>query len=257
MHAVPTVNLRPLCYTRARNGGRNRRRGHHEQPMSSEFVFCPKCGAQSTASLRFCTKCGTNLEAVSRVLTGQLVPGQPAAAVPIDQATEMEIAYAREFSRAMYRLLGSLATFTVMLVVFRGQWWVFFTLFWVANCVRDLVQAALLKKRMTNPAVFHAALEAFQEEKQGKRKRRRDRDKQQLAPPPPPQAMPMPPVAYGDYLPPARTTGELPKLEPDHFEFDPANPPPSVTEGPTQLFDENREEREEYSGPPPAARERQ
>jgi hypothetical protein len=216
--------------------------------MSDEVVYCPKCGAASAATLRFCTKCGTNLEAVSRVLTGQLAP-----LIAEAPATDMEIAYAREFSRSMYRLIGSIATFLVMMIVFKGQWWVFFLLFWVANCVRDLVQASLLKQRMSNPAAFQAALEAFHEERNGrKRKRKRNRDREALPEPQTPVSMPPPPVAQGDYLPPARTTGELPKVE--EFVFDPDNPPPSVTEGPTQLFDDAPDG---VGAPPPAARERQ
>lgn len=217
--------------------------------MSTDYVYCPKCGAQSMATLRFCTKCGTNLEAVSRVLTGQL----PRPVASVDEATEMEAAYAREFSSAMYHLIGSIATFSVMMIVFRGQWWVFFMLFWVANSIRDMIQAYLLKQQMKSPAAFHAALEAYKSEKGTKRRRRRRREEAALPEARTPEALP--PPATGAYVPPARTTGELKK--PDEFVFDPDNPPPSVTEGPTQLFDDAPQPEPEWEAPPPAARERQ
>ncbi|HUF05523.1 MAG TPA: zinc ribbon domain-containing protein [Aridibacter sp.] len=34
-------------------------------------MFCPNCGRDNSAELKFCASCGTNLEAVSRALTGR------------------------------------------------------------------------------------------------------------------------------------------------------------------------------------------
>jgi hypothetical protein len=153
-------------------------------------------------------------------------------------------------------LLGSVATFVVMMIVFRGAFWVWFMLFWVANSVRDLVQAALLKNQIKNPVAFQAALEAFKDAKH-KKKRRRRRGREAIEAPQPAVQFP-PPAASGDYVPPARTTGELKK--PDEFVFDPDNPPPSVTEGTTRLLEEERpaeDERyvqDERYVPPSAAR---
>jgi hypothetical protein len=198
--------------------------------MSGEAVYCPKCGNPSAGDARFCRKCGTNLEAVSRALTGQL-----AATGDTAVAAEMEIEYAREFSKALYNLLGSVAVFLAMLFIFRGQWWVYFLLFWVANEVRDLAQAYLLKRQIQSPAAFMAALEAYKEQKGRKRKRKRRRDREEQEQPAqlqaPPQAVPIPPAA-------APTTGEL--VRPEEYAFDPSHPPASVTEGTTELLDKER-----------------
>lgn len=212
--------------------------------MSSESVFCPRCGSQSVPGDRFCKRCGTNLETISRVLTGNLAPAQSSETL----SAEMEIEYAREFSKAMYNLIGSLLTFFVLMFVFRGQWWVFFLLFWVADSVRDLVQASILKRQIQNPAAFHAALEAFKDKKKEKRRRkRRERDSDDE-----PKALPAP--AHVENLvssqphhayvePKAPTTGKLSK--PEGLVFDPENPPPSVTEGTTRLLDDRAEDGEE------------
>jgi hypothetical protein len=215
--------------------------------MSHEPVYCPKCGFQSPPDARFCKRCGTNLEAVSRVLTGQIQPAVDTSSL----SAEMEIAYAKELSKAIYGLLSSVGVFLVMLFIFRGAFWVWFLLFWVANSVRDVVQAFLLKQQIKNPVAFQAALEAYKEEKHKKRRRRR-RDRERLETPPAPVTLPPPRVPSGEYVPPARTTGELEK--PKGFEFDEAEPPPSVTEGTTRLLED--EEREGYA-PPSAARQRE
>lgn len=201
--------------------------------MSSDSVFCPNCGLQSPRHTRFCRKCGTNLEAVSQVLTGGLAPAPSS-----DLAREMEIAYAKEFSSALYNLLGSVAFFVAMLAIFRNAFWVYFLLFWVANNVRDLVQAYLLKQQIKDPAAFKAALETFKEEKH-KKKRKRNRRRRQAELPEVPPVVTLPP--------PARTTGEL--KEPETPAFDPANPPPSVTEGTTRLLDDEASDEHRYVPP--------
>lgn len=202
--------------------------------MANDVVFCPKCGAQSVEPARFCKRCGTNLEAVSQALTGTLAPAPVEGS---DAAVEMDVAYATVFSKALYHVLTSVAVFVAMLVMFRGAFWVYFMLFWVASAIRDLVQAALLRKSISNPKAFHAALDAYREEKDGKKKRRRRKEAQaQAALQEPPRAVsvvdsnPLP-----AYVPPARTTGELEK--PAGYDFDMAAPPPSVTEGTTELLD--------------------
>jgi hypothetical protein len=220
--------------------------------MTHEAVYCPKCGFQSPPEARFCKRCGTNLEAVSRALTGELAPPDNAALT-----SEMEIAYAKEFSRAIYHLLSSVGVFLVMLFIFRGAFWVWFMLFWVANSVRDVVQAYLLKQQIKNPVAFQAALEAFRDEKH-KKKRRRKGDREELPPPPPQTSFP-PRVPSGEYVPPARTTGELEK--PRELTFDHDNPPPSVTEGTTRLLDEEQAQQvapeDARYVPPSAARHRE
>lgn len=209
--------------------------------MSGEYVYCPKCGNASADGSRFCRKCGTNLEAVSRALTGQLVG---ASTGDTAVASEMEIEYAREFSKALYNLLGAVAVFLAMVFIFKGAFWVYFLLFWVANEVRDLAQAYLLKRQIQNPYAFKAALEAYKEQKGSKRKRRRKRQEEEAAQ----AALPAPPESV--VLEPSRTTGEL--KEPDEYLFDPANPPPSVTESTTKLLD-----KEPRYMPPEAARNRE
>ncbi len=218
--------------------------------MVDESVYCPKCGYQSVHDARFCKRCGTNLEAVSRALTGQL-PAPDSNAL----STEMEIAYAKEFSRAIYGLLSSVAVFLVMLFIFRGAFWVWFMLFWVANSVRDVVQAYLLKQQIKNPAAFQAALEAYKDDKRRKRKRKRHEEPEALPPAPVAYPVPTPHPPSGDYVPPARTTGELKK--PEEFSFDPDNPPPSVTEHTTRLLDEQKRDEESRFAPPSAARNRE
>jgi hypothetical protein len=189
--------------------------------MSSSAVYCPKCGTPSTDGARFCRRCGTNLEAVSQALTGQLA--QPRNMD--DLATEMEVAYAKEYSKAIYNLIGSITTFLVLLFIFRGSFWVYFLLLWVANCVRDVIQANLLKRQITNPIAFQAALSAYKDD-HGKRKKKKKHEEL----PPAPVAAEIPSaVASGEYVPPVRNTGEL---------FDPDNPPPSVTEGTTRHLDQ-------------------
>jgi hypothetical protein len=206
--------------------------------MSDQSVFCPKCGYQSPSDVRFCKRCGTNLEAVSRALTGA-----PTISGPVVSSSEVEVAYASELSRAIYHMLTSVTVFLVMLFLFRGAFWVWFMLFWVAASVRDVVQAYLLKQQIKDPVALQAALNAFKEEKRGKRrKRRRDREREALEAPQQPVSLPPPRTAAGDYIPPARTTGEL--VQPKEYAFDPDNPPPSVTEGTTRLLEEK---------PPPAA----
>lgn len=202
--------------------------------MANDVVFCPKCGAQSVEPARFCKRCGTNLEAVSQALTGTLAPAPVEGS---DAAVDMEVAYATVFSKSLYHVLTSVAVFVAMLVMFRGAFWVYFMLFWVASAIRDLVQAALLRKSISNPKAFHAALDAYQEEKDGKKKRRRRKEAQaQAALQEPPRAVsavdsnPLP-----AYIPPAKTTGELEK--PAGYDFDQGEPPPSVTEGTTELLD--------------------
>jgi hypothetical protein len=211
--------------------------------MSGEYVYCPKCGNASADGSRFCRKCGTNLEAVSRALTGQIAV---ASTGDMTVAAEMEIEYAREFSKALYNLLGAVAVFLAMLFIFKGAFWVYFLLFWVANEVRDLAQAYLLKRQIQNPHAFKAALEAYKEQKESKRSRRRRR--REKAAQEAQAALPAPPESV--VLPPSRTTGEL--KEPEEYVFDPANPPPSVTESTTQLLD-----KEPRYMPPEAARNRE
>jgi hypothetical protein len=216
--------------------------------MSDQSVYCPKCGFQSPSEVRFCKHCGTNLEAVSRALTGAPLQLEPAMS-----STEVEVAFASELSRAIYHLLTSVTVFLVMLFLFRGAFWVWFMLFWVASSVRDVVQAYLLKQQIKDPAAFRAALEAFKEEKGGKRRRRRrERERAALASAPTPVTLP-PPRAAGDYIPPARTTGEL--VKPKAYEFDPDNPPPSVTEGTTRLLEEEQPPEDSSYAPPPALRQ--
>jgi hypothetical protein len=218
--------------------------------LVEELVYCPKCGFQSPSDARFCKRCGTNLEAVSRALTGNLpVPDSSVL------STEMEIAYAKEFSRALYGMLSSIAVFGVFLFIFKGAFWVWFLLFWVFNSVRDVVQAYLLKQQIKNPAAFQAALEAYKEEKHKKRRRRRGRRQEELPPAPIVQPVPPPRVASGDYIPPARTTGELKK--PAEFQFDPDNPPPSVTEGTTRLLEDEPPPDDLHFHPPSEARNRE
>lgn len=206
--------------------------------MANDVVFCPKCGAQSVELARFCKRCGTNLEAVSQALTGTLAPTPVEGS---DAAADMEIAYASVYSKALYHVLTSIAVFIAMFVMFQGKFWVYFMLFWVASAIRDLVQAALLRKSISNPKAFHAALDAYREEKGGKRKSRRKRRQaealaQQAALQEPPRAVsavdsnPLP-----AYIPPAKTTGELEK--PAGYDFDQGQTPPSVTEGTTELLD--------------------
>ena len=89
-----------------------------------------------------------------------------------DLATEMEVAYAKEYSKAIYNLIGSITTFLVLMFIFRGSFWVYFLLLWVANCVRDVIQANLLKRQITNPVAFQAALSAYKED-HGKKKRKK------------------------------------------------------------------------------------
>lgn len=206
--------------------------------MANDVVFCPKCGAQSIEPARFCKRCGTNLEAVSRALTGTLAPAPVEGS---EAAVDMEVAYAQVFSKALYHVLTSVAVFVAMLVMFRGAFWVYFMLFWVASAVRDLVQAALLRKSISNPKAFHAALDAYREEKGSKKKSRRqkraERDQAQLQEPPRAVSV-VTSTLPADYVPPARTTGELEK--PAGYNFEAGNPPPSVTEGTTELLDKER-----------------
>ena len=205
--------------------------------MANDVVFCPKCGAQSIELARFCKRCGTNLEAVSQALTGSLAPAPVEGS---DAAVDMEIAYASVYSKALYHLLTSIAVFIAMFVMFKGAFWVYFMLFWVASAVRDMVQAALLRKSITNPRAFQAALDAYREEKDGKKKSRRKRkeaaEQAALQEPPRPVSVvnsdPLP-----AYIPPARTTGELEK--PAGYDFDMSEPPPSVTEATTDLLEKN------------------
>ena len=205
--------------------------------MANDVVFCPKCGAQSVEPARFCKRCGTNLEAVSRALTGNLAPTPVEGS---DSAVEMDVAYASVYSKALYQLLTSIAVFIAMFVMFRGAFWVYFMLFWVASAVRDMVQAQLLRKSISNPAAFKAALDAYREEKGGKRKARRKRRaaEEQMAlqePPRPVSVVTSNPLPA--YMPPARTTGELEK--PAGYDFNMSEPPPSVTEGTTELLDKD------------------
>src|SRR4051794_27195205 len=37
-------------------------------------MFCPKCGMQSPDGLKYCRSCGTDMETVSKALTGELRP---------------------------------------------------------------------------------------------------------------------------------------------------------------------------------------
>ncbi|NNE97447.1 MAG: zinc ribbon domain-containing protein, partial [Pyrinomonadaceae bacterium] len=34
-------------------------------------MFCPKCGKGNSSEIKYCASCGTNLEAISRALTGR------------------------------------------------------------------------------------------------------------------------------------------------------------------------------------------
>ena len=210
--------------------------------MSSSSVYCPKCGTQGIEGGRFCKRCGTNLEAVSRMLTGELVPPSTDAL-----ATEMEVAYAKEYSKAIYNLLGSVGVFLALLFIFKGAFWVYFLLLWVANNVRDVVQASLLKRQITNPVAFQAALQAYKDEKHKKKRRKREKQRGELAAPPEPVDIGEP--VHGAYVPPARPTGELEK--PKEFVFDPEAPPPSVTEGTTRLLEDEAEPSSDARFAPP------
>lgn len=190
--------------------------------MSAEPVYCTKCGLHSDEGMRFCKRCGTNLEAVSKVLTGALrVPASADSA-----AREMEIEHAREFSRALYNLLGSITAFLVLLFVFKGAWWVFFLLFWVGGAVKEVAQTVILKNQIKDPAAYRAAIEEFRHKRKGKG-RNRTSGHDEVAP-----------VAT-----PAVLTSEAAPAPPtSSFEFDPAKPPPSVTEATTRHLDEHVEE---------------
>jgi hypothetical protein len=213
--------------------------------MSETAVFCPRCGLQSTDGLRFCKRCGTNLEEVSKVLTGALTPPAP------EIATEVEVAYARRMSTAVYKLVGSLAAFLTFMVIFR-QWWVFFLLFPVAHAVRDIIHAKFIKNNVTNPFAAMAALEETDKERKGKRQKRKRRRTESL----PEAASETHPLYVAPPQPvfssPAPTTGELEK--PRELEFDPANPPPSVTEGTTRSLDDREREARLREYEPPRSR---
>lgn len=207
--------------------------------MANDIVFCPKCGAQSFEPARFCKRCGTNLEAVSQALTGTLAPAPVAGSAA---AEEVEVAYASVFSKALYHVLTSIAVFVAMLVMFRGAFWVYFMLFWVASAIRDLVQAALLRKRISNPKAFQAALDAYSDQRCSKRERKRrqrkEREQQQALPEPPRPVSAVTSSFAPDYVPPVRSTGEVEK--PGEYDFDAGSAPPSVTEGTTALLDKEQ-----------------
>lgn len=183
--------------------------------MSTTPVFCPKCGQQSTEWLRFCSRCGTNLEAVSKVLTGEL-PARMSEAV----RTEAEIEYARAWSRAIGNLITSIAVFTALMIVI-GDSWVWFLLFWIFFAIRDVARVYLLRRTVTDPLALRAAIEETTDCAKKRRKRERRR-LQAPAPPPPPVPVVAPP------------TGEL-EAGPRDWS---STPPPSVTEATTRQLDE-------------------
>jgi hypothetical protein len=198
--------------------------------MSATPVFCPKCGFQSSEGIRFCKRCGTNLEAVSKVLTGALTPQ-----TRDEVTTEVEVVYAREMSRALYKVIGSIALFAVMMIVFKAQWWVLFFLFPLADAIKDLVHAQFIRRNVTDPYAAKAAFEARKgsKKKRGKKHRQQENDAQTSYTPGPPQ------TAYPVAAP---TTGELEKPreleEPREYDFTGIEPP-SVTESTTRLLEKD------------------
>ena len=192
-----------------------------EGAMSAVPVYCPKCGLQSSEGIRFCKRCGTNLETVSKVLTGSLAP-----AAAEDLRTDVEVAYAEEMSSALYNLIGSVATFVVLMVIFR-KWWVLFTLFWVAHSIKDFVHLNYIRRTITEPVAAKAALDARRKGHGKKRKKRHGAEPEGVTP-----YIPAPP--HTAIPAPAPTTGELEK--PRELDFEHREPPPSVTEGTTRLL---------------------
>jgi hypothetical protein len=203
--------------------------------MSATPVYCPKCGLQSFEGARFCKRCGTNLEAVSKVLTGALDVRSHD-----DVQAELEVVYAREMSRALYKLLGSILTFVALMIIFRGQWWVLFTLFWVADAIKDFVHAQFIRKNISDPVAAKAALDARKDKKKHKKKHKRHAEAEPAA------QIPAPPQPV--YTAPAPTTGEIEK--PRELDFE-ENPPPSVTEGTTRFLDEDAADAEARRYVPP------
>ena len=185
--------------------------------MSANPVFCPKCGLQSMDGLRFCKRCGTNLEAVSKILTGALAP-----VMGDDQArVALEVEYGRQIGIGLRKLLGGLALAGILYIAFH-QWWVIFLLFPVAFAARDLIAARLIKDQVKDP---RAALAALRSQKR-RRKHEWNLDLPEISEP-----VPLPPAPVANYVPPeVPATGEL-------FE---SSPPPSVTEHTTHLLDEEK-----------------
>jgi hypothetical protein len=201
--------------------------------MTTSPVFCPKCGQQSTEGLRFCSRCGTNLEAVSKVLTGQL-PALSSEAV----RTEAELAFAKQWSRAIGSLVTSIAVFTAMMIIF-GKGWVWFLLFWVVFAVRDVVQAYLLRRTVQDPAALKAALEVAEDGHGRKRKRRRERRRALEGAP---EAVPLTAPRVPE---PVKSTGELEEPARDWE----AAPPPSVTESTTRHLEDKDPRPPRYAPP--------
>ena len=50
--------------------------------MSTESLFCPRCGTEGAGNIRFCRQCGTNLESVGQMLSR--TPEQTQPAKPIE-----------------------------------------------------------------------------------------------------------------------------------------------------------------------------
>jgi hypothetical protein len=209
---------------------------HHAFDMSTTPVFCPKCGLQSTEGLRFCSRCGTNLETVSRALTGQL-PAPSGESL----RTEAEIEFAREWSKALGNLLTSVVVFTTFHFIF-DAFWTWFLLIWVGFAVRDVVQAYLLKRTVTDPAALKAAIEASRDDgdRKARRKKRRER-KGELSAPPEPVAL----ESTHERVYSAPSTGEI---APPELKWE-AGPPASVTEGTTRHLDDKAPDAPKYAPP--------
>jgi hypothetical protein len=196
--------------------------------MSVPPVYCPSCGTQNVSGLRYCTRCGTNLEAVSKALTGSPAPRE-------DVARDAEVAYAQAMSRKLYKFLSSLAFFGVVFWLFKGSWWTLLILFWVADPLKDLIHLAVLKNTISDPAARLAALDA-RKSKKGKKKKVESEERIEENAEPRPVGAPQP-------------VASLPSRD-EAYGF--ASPPPSVTEGTTRHLDDREPSAPRYVPPPTA-----
>jgi hypothetical protein len=165
-------------------------------------MFCPSCGIKNLETASFCRNCGANLSLVPQALTGQL-PQQPSDKRGKRHGREPKPPSLQNGIQQGFVGLGFLfVSLAIMLFFPGGRYWWFWMLIPAFAMLGKGISEYVAAKQLQQPPIQQSP--------------------QHFAPPPQHQAIPPAPPAV-DYQ--AKKTGEL------------AQPPTSVTEGTTKLFE--------------------
>ncbi|MEW6128435.1 MAG: zinc ribbon domain-containing protein [Acidobacteriota bacterium] len=163
-------------------------------------MYCPKCGTENFDNVNFCRSCRSNLSLVPQALSGQL-PVEPTSGKRRQRDRHKPPSLPDGIQKAFVGLGFLFVSLAVMLFAPAGRIWWFWLLIPAFMWLGKGISEIVAAKQMQQPFMPPQPLQT-----------------------PPQQAIPAPPPIIGYQAP---QTGEL------------AQPPPSVTESTTKLFDEH------------------